>query len=98
VSTYLWDVNPSQPKARLLADKNSVDDAPKERIEKDLKTANGLGTIEVKFTRAIEYGPIPARTRDSGGANLTGFELAEKSLKGKAVSHGTSYVGYRSSL
>lgn len=81
-----------------MADQNLVDDAPKERIEKDLKTAKGLGTIEVKFTRAIEHGPLPARTRDGSSVNLTSFELAEKSLKGKAVSHGTSYVGFTPSL
>ncbi|KAF2963207.1 hypothetical protein GQX73_g10371 [Xylaria multiplex] len=67
----------------------TIDDAQKDRVENDLKVAKSLGTIEVKFTRAIEYGPSTSNrihnTREGA------FELAEKSLKGKAVSHGTSY-------
>ncbi|KAI0107095.1 hypothetical protein GGR51DRAFT_559780 [Nemania sp. FL0031] len=68
----------------------SIDDAQKERLEEDIKLAKGLGTIEVKFTRAIQHGD---RYRKSPGhESISGaLELAEKSLKGKAVSHSTSY-------
>lgn len=66
-----------------------VDDAQKERVESDIKAAKGLGTIEIKFTRAIEYGP--SYSRPYYDVKPRDFELAEKSLKGKAVSHGTSY-------
>ncbi|KAI0154294.1 hypothetical protein GGR57DRAFT_110433 [Xylariaceae sp. FL1272] len=67
----------------------TVDDGRKERVEKDMGVAQKLGTIEVRFERAIEYGLIGAgRTKDR---NAAGFELSEKSLKGKAISHGTSY-------
>ncbi|KAI0532239.1 hypothetical protein GGR58DRAFT_507661 [Xylaria digitata] len=67
----------------------TIDDARKDRVESDLKVAKSLGTIEVKFTRAIEYGP--GTSRRIHNAREGTFELAEKSLKGKAVSHGTSY-------
>ncbi|KAJ8131207.1 hypothetical protein O1611_g2423 [Lasiodiplodia mahajangana] len=68
----------------------TVDDAQKERLEKDIKVAKGLGTIEVKFTRVLDCGPS---TSDYGGWKSSSgtLELAEKSLKGKAISHGTSY-------
>ncbi|KAI0388743.1 hypothetical protein F5Y17DRAFT_181178 [Xylariaceae sp. FL0594] len=69
----------------------TIDDAPKERLENDIKMAKGLGTIEVKFSRGLEYGPGFAVNRQDYRVNLAGFELAEKSLKGKAVSHGTLY-------
>ncbi|KAI2642263.1 hypothetical protein GGS21DRAFT_297180 [Xylaria nigripes] len=66
-----------------------VDDAPKERVEKDLKIAKGLGTIEVRFSRAVSIGPTTSNgISDTGKRDL---ELAEKSLKGKAISHGTLY-------
>ncbi|KAI8634043.1 hypothetical protein F5Y19DRAFT_461548 [Xylariaceae sp. FL1651] len=69
----------------------TVDEAQKERVQDDLKTAKNLGTIEVTFTRAIEHGPSSRPYRDNSDAKSGDFELAEKSLKGKAVSHGTSY-------
>ncbi|KAJ8119941.1 hypothetical protein ONZ43_g3218 [Nemania bipapillata] len=34
----------------------TIDDARKERVEKDIKTAKGLGTISIKFNRAIDHG------------------------------------------
>ncbi|KAI1826913.1 hypothetical protein F4861DRAFT_495654 [Xylaria intraflava] len=67
----------------------TIDDARKERVESDLKLAKGLGTIEVKFRREIEYGVI--RSTGVADSGTKKWELAEKSLKGKAVSHGTSY-------
>ncbi|KAI1330580.1 hypothetical protein F5Y16DRAFT_362198 [Xylariaceae sp. FL0255] len=67
----------------------TVDDAQKERVDNDMKIAKDLGVIEIKFDRAIEYGAaLSGRGAENGPAS---FELAEKSLKGKAVSHGTSY-------
>lgn len=73
-----------------------VDDAQKERIESDLKVAKTLGTIEVRFSRVIEEGIGSVRHADA--LVPRSFELAEKSLKGKAVSHGTSYGAITSSL
>ncbi|KAJ3568174.1 hypothetical protein NPX13_g6511 [Xylaria arbuscula] len=65
-----------------------VDEAKKERVEGDRKIANGLGTIHVDFFRATIRAPSTGHVTD---ANSGGFELAEKALKGKAISHGTSY-------
>ncbi|KAI0401204.1 hypothetical protein F4802DRAFT_440587 [Xylaria palmicola] len=67
----------------------TIDDARKERVESDLKVAKDLGTIEVQFFREIEYGPSSHTPADN--CESATFELAEKSLKGKAISHGTSY-------
>ncbi|KAI1296315.1 hypothetical protein F5Y03DRAFT_398843 [Xylaria venustula] len=69
----------------------TIDDARKERVQSDLKIAKDLGTIEVRFTRALDAGI--SVTSYGGATNIKGdaFELAEKSLKGKAVSHGASY-------
>ncbi|KAI3341447.1 hypothetical protein F4824DRAFT_313818 [Ustulina deusta] len=81
----LWSLR----KFRFAAVK-TTDDARKEQVEKDLKVAKALGTIEVKFTRVTERGS-PYTSRRATDAKSGAFELAEKSLKGKAVSHGTSY-------
>ncbi|KAI1111409.1 hypothetical protein F5Y14DRAFT_425460 [Nemania sp. NC0429] len=67
----------------------TIDDARKERVQSDLEVAKDLGTIEVIFRRAIECGRGDHRRH--GDTAPETFELAEKSLKGKAVSHGTSY-------
>ncbi|KAI3323737.1 hypothetical protein HD806DRAFT_72446 [Xylariaceae sp. AK1471] len=82
--TNLWSLR----KFRFATVK-TIDDALKERVESDLKIAKSLGTIEIKFTRAIEYGPTSSR--GASDVKSGNFELAEKSLKGKAVSHGTTY-------
>ncbi|KAJ2989852.1 hypothetical protein NUW58_g3256 [Xylaria curta] len=79
-ATSLWSVR----KFKFAAVK-TIDDAQKERVESDLQVAKSLGTIEVRFSRAIEYGLIQSRAIDNSGPRS--FELAEKSLKGKAVSH-----------
>ncbi|KAH6656587.1 hypothetical protein BKA67DRAFT_159856 [Truncatella angustata] len=65
----------------------TVDDAKKDRVEKDIKLANNLGIIEVRVERGTDLGRSSYK-----GAQVANkkFELAEKSLKGKAVSHGTS--------
>ncbi|KAI1269867.1 hypothetical protein F5Y18DRAFT_112080 [Xylariaceae sp. FL1019] len=69
----------------------TVDDGRKERVEKDMRVAQKLGIIEVKFERAISQGASHGGGRYSKDRNAAGFELTEKSLKGKAISHGTSY-------
>ncbi|KAI8955992.1 hypothetical protein F4801DRAFT_184941 [Xylaria longipes] len=84
-STGLW----SQQRFKFTAVK-TVDDTQKERVERDLKVAKNLGTIEVRFTRKIEHGSISYHGGTSD-AKSGAFELAEKSIKGEGVSHGTSY-------
>ncbi|KAI1767066.1 hypothetical protein GGR53DRAFT_483821 [Hypoxylon sp. FL1150] len=68
----------------------TVDDATEDRIEKDREASKKLGLIEVEVSRCIMVRPT-----NTGGTfpqlNTTSFELAEKSLKGKAISHGTVY-------
>ncbi|KAI0502814.1 hypothetical protein F5B22DRAFT_652697 [Xylaria bambusicola] len=85
-SSGMW----SKRRFRFAAVKTVEDQTSKLRIERDLQVVKGLGTIEVKFTRAIKSGNEYTRNHASGCTSAT-LELAEKSLKGKAVSHGTSY-------
>ncbi|KAI0136861.1 hypothetical protein BJ170DRAFT_589823 [Xylariales sp. AK1849] len=65
----------------------TVDDAKKERVEKDMEVAKNLGVIEVKVMRGTEHGDEAPMNSKVKNKNL---ELSEKSLKGKAISHGTT--------
>ncbi|KAI0851670.1 hypothetical protein F5Y00DRAFT_228947, partial [Daldinia vernicosa] len=70
-----------------------VDDAKKDRVENDIKIAKHLGLIQVEVLPCIylgRRGPSFAKPIISGKV-----ELAEKSLKGKAISHGTSFSSSR---
>ncbi|OTB13772.1 hypothetical protein K445DRAFT_158486 [Daldinia sp. EC12] len=69
-----------------------VDDSKKERIEDDIKIARHLGLIEVRIFRCIHLhlGRQPPTLRRPTLKQGDKLELAEKSLKGKAISHGTS--------
>ncbi|TRX92701.1 hypothetical protein FHL15_006375 [Xylaria flabelliformis] len=67
----------------------TVDDTQKERVERDMKVAKDLGLIEIKFYRKILCGSI---TYNGASHTKSGaLELAEKSIKGGGISHGTSY-------
>lgn len=69
-----------------------VDDSHHERVQRDLNIAKGLGVIEVRVLRVINNGLEEARPRlSSRNQELNTFELAEKSLKGKSISHGASF-------
>ncbi|KAI0014774.1 hypothetical protein F4780DRAFT_169649 [Xylariomycetidae sp. FL0641] len=70
---------------------DTVDEAQRERVERDSKIAKDLGVIEVRIYRAIEHGPSRHSNHGRSQVQPSGFELSEKSLKGKAISHGTSY-------
>ncbi|KAI0181108.1 hypothetical protein GGR52DRAFT_522951 [Hypoxylon sp. FL1284] len=71
---------------------STVDDAKDERIKKDIQIAKNLGVIEVSFTRCIKQeGPLPHRPTASAIKGADKIELAEKSLKGRAMSHGTAF-------
>ncbi|KAI1483800.1 hypothetical protein F4774DRAFT_104262 [Daldinia eschscholtzii] len=67
-----------------------VDDSKKDRIEDDIKIAKHLGLIEVRIFRCIPLGSRPAAMMRPTFKQGDKLELAEKSLKGKAISHGTS--------
>ncbi|EMR67008.1 hypothetical protein MGN70_000292 [Eutypa lata] len=66
-----------------------VEDTDQGRIERDHEVVKELANITVKISRVIDgsfnYSPNNQDTAD------TSFELAEKSLKGKAISHGTTF-------
>lgn len=72
---------------------NTLDDAKNERVEKDAGVAKNLGTIEILFHRAFFVGEtdgFPFKVRPQ--AQSPTLELAEKALKGRAISHGTRYI------
>ncbi|KAI1458285.1 hypothetical protein F4805DRAFT_425164 [Annulohypoxylon moriforme] len=67
----------------------TVDDVSKDRIKGDMAIAKNLGTIKVEIFRCQDLGACS--THNSRNAHKTsGYELSEKALKGKAISHGTS--------
>ncbi|GKT49992.1 uncharacterized protein ColSpa_10173 [Colletotrichum spaethianum] len=69
----------------------TIDDAENERVEVDTKKAKSLGVIEVFIYPMVITGPMTYNTPGNHyGAQNDGFEIAEKALKGRAVSHGTS--------
>lgn len=72
---------------RRLLTMTSVDDARQQRVKSERGAAKHLGTIEVKVDRAIYRGLQPASDCSTKPKTL---EFAEKSLKGKAISHGVS--------
>lgn len=69
----------------------TVDDRSKDRIKDDMKVAENLGTIVVKVYRSFNEGACVPKHDDFEVAGVAGYELTEKSLKGKAISHGTSF-------
>lgn len=87
-----WLRGPVVPWASVANQQSLVDEAQHERVKADMKVANKLGVIEVKVMRGIvgaEVVPRPSNIKNNK------FELSEKSLKGKAVSHGTKLVKCR---
>ncbi|KAI0480143.1 hypothetical protein GGR56DRAFT_624735 [Xylariaceae sp. FL0804] len=74
-----------------------VDDSVKERIENDKKAAQNLGQIIIQVERVIEARPLrrlEAREEEDARRPANpdeAFELAEKSLKGQAISHSSSW-------
>ena len=65
-----------------------VEESPKERVERDKALAETLGKIEVRFERGY-VGGLTGRSSHHA-INTTDMVLAEKSLKGKGISHGTT--------
>ncbi|KAI1757403.1 hypothetical protein F4782DRAFT_478412 [Xylaria castorea] len=75
---------------------STTDDGRKERVAQDREIAQHLGRISVVVGRSIKLGHKPRGTKRKRLANHSQkFELAEKSTKGRAISHGTafSYMG-----
>ncbi|KAI2470387.1 hypothetical protein F4781DRAFT_390782 [Annulohypoxylon bovei var. microspora] len=69
----------------------TVDDVKKDRVEGDMKIAKDLGIIEVKVYRCINKGDCGPSNHGHNAIKSIGRELSEKALKGKAISHGTSF-------
>ncbi|KAI0834851.1 hypothetical protein F5Y06DRAFT_278071 [Hypoxylon sp. FL0890] len=69
---------------------STVDDSKKDRVERDVKVAKNLGLIEIRVSRCIYLGNVAGIHRPSL-IKTKELELAEKSLKGRAMSHGTSF-------
>ena len=65
----------------------AVDDAAKARVERDAQIAKDLGLIQVRLRFGTEYGRsnVPAVVQ----VKEKTLDLAEKSLKGKSISHGS---------
>lgn len=66
----------------------TVDDTDEGRLEAEEHMASTLGTIEVRVFRVREQGTGSFQTADMGPR---AFELAEVSLKGRAITHGTVF-------
>ncbi|WYZ43695.1 hypothetical protein EsH8_VII_000131 [Colletotrichum jinshuiense] len=68
----------------------TVEDRP-DRFVEDKKTAEHLGIIEITLSRVKVHGASQPRK----WAHRSQTELAEKALKGKNLSHGTTFSGER---
>ncbi|KAI1505430.1 hypothetical protein F5X99DRAFT_244249 [Biscogniauxia marginata] len=74
---------------------STVDDSKRDRVQSDKKVAAKLGVIEVRLRRIRNSGnyrrlspqDFPAISTQSDRK----YEIAEKSMKGKAISHGTAF-------
>lgn len=64
-----------------------MDDADASRVRKDLDRAKKLGLISVVVTRFLPSSYEAGRGEEAADDS---FSVAEKALKGRAVSHGTS--------
>lgn len=65
-----------------------MEDSDSERIASEKEFASNLGVIEIKVWRCDETGLsnyLPL------AKEIEAIELAEKSLKGRAISHGTGF-------
>jgi hypothetical protein len=87
---HVW--NPSEEEILQAANTVSlVDDANARRVKEDLKRAKHLGLIRVKMYRTVKPPTTAARYRDADEAKEKhDLSIAEKALKGRAVSHGTT--------
>jgi hypothetical protein len=65
-----------------------VDDADSDRVKADAKLANGLGEIVVHVHRAIAGLSLTALS--TSAVKEPTNEIAEKALKGQAISHGVT--------
>ncbi|KAI1494819.1 hypothetical protein F5X96DRAFT_615538 [Biscogniauxia mediterranea] len=71
---------------------STVDDSNQDRVQRDKELAARLGIIEVRLRRVRVLGRLPVSSHHSRGCQPQAkHELSEKSLKGKAISHGVDF-------
>ncbi|KAI1640149.1 hypothetical protein F4809DRAFT_591663 [Biscogniauxia mediterranea] len=71
---------------------STVDDSKQDRVQRDKELAARLGIIEVRLRRVRVLGRLPVSSHHSPGCQPQAkHELSEKSLKGKAISHGVDF-------
>lgn len=77
---------------------NSVDSSDSDRIKSDINLVKALGEIVVVAYRAHNGGRKVFKGARGGGGYGAPSEVAEKALKGQAISHGVSWVALNSKL
>jgi hypothetical protein len=68
-----------------------VDSASKSKIEKDISRAKGLGIIKI-LVETARTAKTQCGRESSTNPTSQQPDLAEKALKGKGISHMTTYV------
>ncbi|KAI0458393.1 hypothetical protein F5B21DRAFT_25470 [Xylaria acuta] len=75
---------------------STTDDSREERVAQDRELAKHLGLIRIDVRRCIRQPHTSAKARRRLANYAQKFELAEKSMKGKAISHGAAFSSTRS--
>lgn len=69
-----------------------MDDADSGRVKEDVKAVAALGEISVSVFRTMQRDPIlPVLPNYATAQHTPPTEVAEKALKGKAISHAVAY-------
>ncbi|CZT46851.1 uncharacterized protein RSE6_07352 [Rhynchosporium secalis] len=94
ISARLDRISPTQMSSRALkfSSIKKVDDPDSHRVKKDAKALTGIGEILVTVHRTVQKDvTMPATGNYITSQHKLPTEVAEKALKGKAISHGVSY-------
>ncbi|CZR55409.1 uncharacterized protein PAC_05296 [Phialocephala subalpina] len=94
ISARLDRINANQITSRPLkfSSIKKVDDADSTRVKEDVKAVAGLGEISVSVFRTMQRDPIlPVPANYASPQHTPPTEVAEKALKGKAISHAVTY-------
>lgn len=94
ITARLDRISPTQLSSRNLkfSSIKKVDDPDSHRVKKDAKALAGIGEIVVSVHRAVQRDSnVPAVGNYNLSQHKPPAEVAEKALKGKAISHGVSY-------
>ncbi|KAH6702984.1 hypothetical protein BKA61DRAFT_199678 [Leptodontidium sp. MPI-SDFR-AT-0119] len=94
ITARLDRISPTQLSSRVLkfSSIKKVDDPDSNRVKKDTKALAGIGEIVVSVHRAMQRESIvPVVANYNVAQHKPPAEVAEKALKGKAISHGVSY-------